>query len=85
MGPSWSRELFGACGKKKRAALWENKILNVGIIFLTSEQEKLREVLPLLLSKLNKLEFRYDTEKRPFACFLYPNGVLAQQSLTEQS
>ena len=53
----------------------------VGIIFLTSGQEKLPEVLRLLLTKWNKLEFIDETEQRPFAYFLYPNGVLTKQSL----
>ncbi|MEI7501541.1 MAG: hypothetical protein WCK84_13975, partial [Bacteroidota bacterium] len=76
MRPGWCRELSGACGKKKWAALWENKILNVCIIFPHERAgEVTRSTIPFTC-KLNKLEFRYDTEKRPTAFFLYQMGYL---------
>lgn len=55
----------------------------VGIVFLTSGQEKLPETLCLLLRRWNKLELIDETEQRPFAFFLYPNGILSKQSLIE--
>jgi hypothetical protein len=53
----------------------------VGIVFLTSGQEKLPQTLCLLLKKWDKLELIDETEPRPFAYFLYPNGILSKQPL----
>ena len=46
----------------------------VGIVFLTSGEEHPAAVLLLLLKKWPDLELLNDTEPRPFAKFLSPNG-----------
>jgi len=46
----------------------------VGIVFLTSGQEYLQQVLRLLLNKWKWLEHIDQTTPRPFAYFLYPYG-----------
>lgn len=46
----------------------------VGIVFLTSGQEYLKQVLRLLLNKWERLEFIDQTISRPFAYYLYPYG-----------
>lgn len=51
----------------------------VGIIFLTSGTEYNATVLKLLLSKWNTLRFLWDTEQRPFARFLSPNGRMSHK------
>lgn len=53
----------------------------VGIVFLTSGEEHLPKVLRLLLTKWPWLELINDTEPRPFAFFLYPNGRVIRQSI----
>jgi hypothetical protein len=50
----------------------------VGIVFLTSGQEYLREVLRLLLNKWGWLEFLDQKISRPFAYYLYPYGRTRQ-------
>ena len=51
----------------------------VGIIFLTSGQEYLRNVLRLLLTKWEYFESLWNTEKRPFARFLTPRGRITSR------
>jgi hypothetical protein len=46
----------------------------VGIVFLTSGQEYLPQVLRLLLNKWEWLEHIDQTTPRPFAYYLYPYG-----------
>lgn len=46
----------------------------VGIVFLTSGEERLPNTLRLLLNKWLWLEHIDQTLPRPFAFFLYPNG-----------
>ncbi len=53
----------------------------VGIVFLTSGDEHPPKVLWLLLVKWPWLEFINDTEPRPFAFFLYPNGRYQRQAI----
>jgi len=46
----------------------------VGIVFLTSGQERLHQVLQLLLTKWEWLEEIDAAVERPFAYYLYPSG-----------
>ena len=46
----------------------------VGIVFLTSGNEYLQQVLRLLLNKWEWLEYIDETTPRPFAYYLYPYG-----------
>jgi hypothetical protein len=46
----------------------------VGIVFLTSGQERLPNTLRLILAKWEWLELIDQTVPRPFAHYLYPNG-----------
>ena len=46
----------------------------VGIVFLTSGQEYLQQVLRLLLNKWKWLEYIDQTTPRPFAYYIYPYG-----------
>ena len=55
----------------ERAAIINER---VGIVFLTSGQEYLRNVLKLLLTKWEYFESLWDTTNRPFARFLSPRG-----------
>ena len=57
----------------ERQAIVENR---VGIVYLTSGEEKPARVLGLLLKKWADLELLDNTEQRPFARFLSPNGYL---------
>ena len=57
----------------ERRAIVDNR---VGIIYLTSGEEKPAKVLGLLLRKWDALELLDKTEQRPFARFLSPNGYL---------
>ncbi len=63
---------------REREAIIREK---VGIVFLTSGEEYLPKVLRLLLAKWSWLELINDTELRPFAFFLYPNGRVIRQSI----
>ena len=47
---------------------------NVGIVFLTSGQERLANTLRIILTKWEWLELIDRTVPRPFAYSLYPNG-----------
>ena len=66
-----------SCNKKmldvplERDTIIEEK---VGIVFLTSGQEYLPQVLRLLLNKWEWLELIDQTTPRPFAYYLYPYG-----------
>jgi hypothetical protein len=51
----------------------------VGAVFLTSGTEYNPKILKLLLSKWDTLEFLWNTEKRPFAWFLSPNGRMSKK------
>lgn len=57
----------------ERQAIVDNR---VGIIYLTNGEEKPAKVLGLLLRKWDALELLDNTEQRPFARFLSPNGYL---------
>ena len=51
----------------------------VGIVFLTSEEETPARMLKLLVNMWDKLEFLDDHEPRPFARLLSPNGRLSNK------
>lgn len=69
-----------SCNKKmllvpdERDAIIRNSL---GIVFLTSGQELVAEVLRLLLTKWKSLELLYETTPRPFARFLSLNDRLS--------
>ncbi len=66
-----------SCNKKmltvpsEHQAIVDNK---VGIVFLTTGEERPAKVLLTLLRKWDALELLDDTEKRPFARFLNGRG-----------
>ena len=64
---------------RERATIISEK---VGIVFLTSGEEYLPNVLRLLLVKWSWLELINDTEPRPFAFSLYPNGRVIRQPIS---
>ena len=70
-----------SCNKKiltvpsERQAILAN---SVGIVFLTTGEERPARVLLTLLRKWDSLELLDSTESRPFARFLSPNGRLSQ-------
>ena len=64
--------------EEERATIIREK---VGIVFLSSGEEHLPKVLWLLLIKWSWLEFIHETEKRPFAFLLYPNGQYRREPL----
>lgn len=81
-------------GKKKWLVFSSNKkmlkvpkeretIINekVGIVFLSSGEEHIDNVLRLLLVKWAWLQFIDVNESRPFAYFLYPTGQYKKQPL----
>ena len=69
-----------SCNKKmltvpsELQAIIDNK---VGIVFLTTGEERPARVLLTLLRKWDALELLDDTEPRPFAKFLSPNGRIS--------
>lgn len=69
-----------SCNKKmltvpsERQAILDNK---VGIVFLTTGEERPARVLLALLRKWEGLELLDSAEQRPFAKFLSPNGRLS--------
>jgi len=66
-----------SCNKKMLDVPQERDTIiaeKVGIVFLTSGQEYLQQVLRLLLNKWKWLEHIDQTTPRPFAYFLYPYG-----------
>ena len=70
-----------SCNKKmltvpsERQAIIDNK---VGIVFLTTGEERPAKVLQTLLRKWDALELLDSAESRPFARFLSPNGRLSE-------
>ena len=64
--------------ERERATIIREK---VGIVFLTKGEEHLPNVLWLLLVKWPWLELINDTEPRPFAFFLSPNGRIQRQPI----
>ena len=60
----------------ERDAIVDN---NVGVIFLTSGEERIARVLHLLLHKWDDIDFLDQTEPRPFAWFLNMRGQLLTQ------
>ena len=70
-----------SCNKKmltvpsERQAIIDNK---VGIVFLTTGEERPARVLLTLLRKWDALELLDSSEPRPFARFLSPNGRFSQ-------
>ena len=71
------RMLVFNCNKKMLLVAEERTtIINekVGIIFITNREEYLAKVPLLLLKKWDNLELLDETEPRPFAKFLSPNG-----------
>lgn len=69
--------LVFSCNKRMLDVPWERDTIiteKVGIVFLTSGQEYLHQVLRLLLNKWKWLELIDQTTARPFAYYLYPNG-----------
>ena len=74
--------LILSCNKKMLLVTEERDAIirnNLGIVFLTSGQELVAEVLRLLLTKWKVLETLYDTTSRPFARFLSLNGRLSSR------
>ena len=74
--------LVFSCNKKMLLVPSEKDTIiqeKVGIVFLTNGEEHLAKVLRLLLTKWEVLEFLNDTEPRPFARFLSPNGRLTDR------
>ena len=73
--------LVFSCNKKmldvpiERDAIIREK---VGIVFLTSGQERLPNTLRLILTKWAWLELIDQTTPRPFAYYLYPSGRARQ-------
>ena len=69
-----------SCNKKmltvpsELQAIIDNK---VGIVFLTTGEERPARVLLTLLRKWDALELLDDSEPRPFAKFLSPNGRIS--------
>jgi len=51
----------------------------VGIVYLTKGEERLPDVLSLLLRKWEALQTLDATTPRPFARFLSPSGVMTEQ------
>ena len=69
-----------SCNKKMLTvpSEWQAIIDNeVGIVFLTTGEERPARVLLSLLRKWNALELLDSTEPRPFAKFLSPNGKIS--------
>ena len=70
-----------SCNKKmltvpsERQAIIDNK---VGIVFLSTGEERPARVLLTLLRKWDALELLDSAESRPFARFLSPNGRLSE-------
>ena len=73
--------LILSCNKKmllvptERQAIIDNK---VGIVFLTTGEERPARVLLTLLRKWDALELLDSAESRPFVRFLSPNGRLSE-------
>ena len=68
-----------SCDKKMLTVLSERQAIidsNVGIVFLTTGEERPARVLLTLLRRWNALEEHDSTTPRPFAKFLSPNGQI---------
>ena len=81
--PEWLTEvgrngwLAFSCNRKMLTVPEERDTViheRVGIIFLTSGEERLPNTLRLILTKWSWLERIDSTVSRPFAFFLYPTG-----------
>ena len=71
-----------SCNKRMLKVAAEKDIIireRVGIIFLTSGEERPSKVLLQLLKKWSALELLWQTTPRPFARFLFANNQLAEQ------
>ena len=71
-----------SCNKRMLKVMAERNIIlreRVGIIFLTSGEERPREVLLRLLKKWDDLELLWNTTPRPFARFLSANNRILEQ------
>ena len=69
-----------SCNKKMLSVPSEHQAIidsDVGIVFLTTGEERPASVLLNLLRKWNSLEELDSSEQRPFAKFLSPNGRLS--------
>ena len=69
-----------SCNKKMLRVPSERQAIidsNVGIVFLTTGEERPARVLLTLLRRWDALEQLDSTEPRPFAKFLSPNGRLS--------
>ena len=69
-----------SCDKKMLTVLSERQTIidsNVGIVFLTTGEERPARVLLTLLRRWDALGQLDSTESRPFAKFLSPNGRLS--------
>ncbi len=66
-----------SCNKRMLMVPAERQVIvaeKVGIVFLTSGQERLPDTLRLLLDKWPWLETIDRSVQRPFAYYLYPSG-----------
>lgn len=71
-----------SCNKRMLRVPEERDIIireKVGIVFLTSGEERLPNTLRLLLNKWSWLEHIDQAVPRPFAFFLYPNGQVRKK------
>ncbi len=74
--------LVFSCNKKMLVVPSERETIireKVGIVYLTTGEERPAKVLRLLLTKWDDLELLDSTTPRPFAWFLSPNGRLARK------
>ena len=80
---AWARQagmLVLSCNKKMLRVPNEHQTIiaaNVGIVFLTTGEERPASVLLNLLRKWDSLEELDSSGQRPFAKFLSPNGRLS--------
>lgn len=73
------RVVVFSCDKKMLKVPNERQTIvdeQVGIVFLTSGQEKIALVLKMLLSRWSRLEELDNTTQRPYARFITPNGTI---------
>ena len=73
------RVVVFSCDKKMLKVPNEKQTIideRVGIVFLTSGQEKTALVLKMLLSRWSRMEELDNTTPRPFARFVTPNGIV---------
>ena len=77
-----SEWLVLSCNKRMLKVTAERNIIlreRVGIVFLTSGEERPREVLFRLLKKWDDLELLWNTTPRPFARFLSANNRISEK------